>query len=224
MVVDATAAKPTFAARIEEMESANNQIRAFWEWFTDHESAFKSLSKPDEPFWDLALERIKTVDERLRFELSAAGRALREFVVTAEGHVEAFPVVEQLVDLAPEIEGWVFVALKPPMGFTFTTRYEGTLFEPRHMWFLPLQSPSRPQDFSIRVGIQGLDSRDKTTAHNALLVILDTGLGERAAALDIQYTEVSELPPNPESLGYIELPELSDYIAWRKRTLNSQSS
>jgi hypothetical protein len=212
------------AARIEEVATANIKIRAFWKWFTDHESEFRSLSKPDEPFWDLALEKIKTVDERLWFELSAAGSTVREFVVTAEGHVEAFPVVEELVDLAPKIVGWVFVALKPPLGFTFTTRYEGTLFEPSHMWFLPLESPSRPQDFSIRVGIQGLDSMDKTTAHNALLVILDTGLGERAAALDIQYTEVSELPPNPESFGYIELPELSNYIAWRKLTLSSHSS
>jgi len=203
--------------------TADLQIQAFWKWFTDHESEFKSLSKPDESFWDLALEQIKTVDEWLWFELSAAGSTVREFVVTAEGHVEAFPVVERLVDRAPKIEGWVFVALKPPMGFTLTTRYEGTLFEPRHMWFLPLESPSRPQDFGIRVGIHGLDSMDKTNAHNALLVILDTGLGERAAALDIQYTEVAELPPNPESLGYIELPELSDYIAWRKRTLSAQS-
>ena len=205
------------------MATADLQIQAFWKWFTDHESEFKSLSKPDESFWDLALEQIKTVDEWLWFELSAAGSTVREFVVTAEGHVEAFPVVERLVDRAPKIEGWVFVALKPPMGFTLTTRYEGTLFEPRHMWFLPLESPSRPQDFGIRVGIQGLDSMDKTNAHNALLVILDTGLAERAAALDIQYTEVAELPPNPESLGYIELPELSDYIAWPKRTLSAQS-
>jgi len=64
---------------------------------------------------------------------------------------------------------------------------------------------------------------DKTDAHNAVLMILDTALGERSAARDIQYTEVSELPPHPESLGYIELPELPDYIAWRKRSLAPQS-
>jgi hypothetical protein len=42
---------------------------------------------------------------------------------------------------------------------------------------------------------------DKTTAHSAVLVILDTGLGERSAALDLQHTEVAELPTDPESLG-----------------------
>jgi hypothetical protein len=203
--------------KIERMETADAAIRSFWQWLSDQFSELKTLSKPDEPFWDLALEQIKRVDQRLWFELSDASDVPREFVVTAEGHSEAFPFVERLVSLAPKIQGWTFVALKPPMGFTFTTRYEGTLFEPRDMWFLPLESPSKPQDFGMRVGIHGLESIDERVALNAVLVILDTGLGERSAALDIQHIQVAQLPPNPESLGYIELPELPEYIAWRKK-------
>ncbi len=65
---------------------------------------------------------------------------------------------------------------------------------------------------------------DKRTAHSAVLVILDTGLGERSAALDLQHTEVTELPTEPKSQGYIELPELADYIAWRKKRLASSPS
>jgi hypothetical protein len=200
--------------------TTNIRIRVFWQWFADHLREFNSLSNTDEPFWDLALEQLKKVDERFWFELSASGDVVREFILTTEGRVEAFPVAETTVNIAPRIEGWVFVALKPPMGFTFTTRYEGTLFEPSRMWFLPLESTSRPQDFGMRVGIPGLETMDEIKAHNAVLVMLDTALGERSAALDIQYTEVSKLPHDPESLGYIELPELSDYIAWRKRTRN----
>jgi len=206
------------------MTTTNIHIRAFWEWFVDHQSQFKTLSSPDEPFWDLAVEQLKKVDCRLWIELSHSSDAPREFIVTDEGHIEAFPVAEALVDQAPDVEGWAFIALKSPMGFDFTTRCEDTLFEPRLMWFLPLESSSRPQDLGIRVGIQGLDSMNKTNASNAVLVILDTALGEQAAALDIQHVEVTELPPNPESLGYIELPELPDYIAWRKRPLNHRST
>jgi hypothetical protein len=198
--------------------SEDTQIRAFWQWFLDHQAEFKSLSNPDEPFWDIAAGQLKKVHERFWFELSNVNNGVREFVVTAEGHVEAFPVAELLVNLAPEVEGWAFVALKPPMGFTFTTRYEGIVFDPSAMWFLPLESASNSQEFGMRVGIEGLQSMDETTAHNAVLVMLDTALGERSAALDIQHTEVSDLPPDPKSQGYIELPELPDYIAWRKKT------
>ena len=200
------------------MAGEKHRIEEFWAWFAAHKLEFSRLTL-DEPFWDLALEQIKKVDEHLWFELSRDSHPAREFIVTAEGHVSSFPLAEKLVGLAPNIEGWLFIALKPPQGFQFTTTYEGTQFDPRQMWFLPLESKSYPCDLGVRIAVPGLDCMDKSTAHSAVLVILDTGLGERSAALDLQHTEVTELPTDPESLGYIELPELSDYIAWRKRRL-----
>lgn len=199
------------------MVGEERRIEKFWEWFEANKLAFSRLTTPDEPFWDLALETIKRVDEHLWFELSRDRHPAREFIVTAEGHVSSFPIVEKLIGLAPNIEGWAFIALKPPQGFQFTTTYEGNRFDPREMWFLPLESESHPRDLGIRIAVPNLDCVDKRTAHSAVLVILDTGLGERSAALDLQHTEVTEIPTNPASLGYIELPELADYIAWRKK-------
>ncbi len=202
------------------MASEKHRIEDFWAWFLAHKLEFSRLTL-DDSFWDLALEQIKKVDEYLWFELSRESHPAREFVVTAQGHVSSFPIVEKLVGLAPSIEGWAFIALKPPQDFRFTTTYEGARFDPRQMWFLPLESKSHPGDFGIRIAVPGLDGVDKHTAHSAVLVILDTGLGERSAALDIHHTEVTEMPTDPESLGYIELPELVDYIARRKRRLSS---
>jgi hypothetical protein len=189
----------------------------FWRWFLDHQVEFNGLSKPDEPFWDLALEKLQEVDKRLWIELSDFATKPREFIVTAEGHTDAFPIAEALIHLAPIVDGWEFLALKPAMGFDFTTSYEGKLFDPRGMWFLPLQSPSRPNWLGIRIGIEDLESADERDARHAVLIILDTALGERSAALDIQHTEVSKLPARPESEGYIELPDLARYILWRNR-------
>ena len=200
------------------MERSDIVGRDFWRWFVDHRSEFDRLGEPNEAFWDIALGELKKVDERLWFELSETDGPVREFVVTTEGQIEAFPIVVALVSHAPEVEGWTFVALKPPMGFDFTTRYEDMLFDPSHMWFLPLESASRPHEFGMRVGVEGLGSMDAAAARGAILVVLATALGERAAALEIQYTEVVELPANPLSLGYVELPELPAYLAWRKKT------
>ena len=169
------------------------------------------------------MEQLKKVDEHFWFELSRDRHPVREFIVTAEGRVNSFPMAEELVRLAPNLKGWTFIALKPPQGFRFTTTYEGTLFDPRQMWFLPLESESHPGDLGLRIAVSGLEGMDKRKAHNAVLVILDTGIGERSAALDIQHTEVTELPTDPASDGYIELPELADYIAWRKKRLASPS-
>jgi len=88
---------------------------------------------------------------------------------------------------------------------------------------LPLESKSDPGDLGLRIAVPGLESVDKSTAHSAVLVILDTGLGEQSAALDLQHTELTDLPADPASQGYIELPELAEYIAWRKKRLESKS-
>ena len=69
----------------------------------------------------------------------------------------------------------------------------------------------------MRVGVPNLNQSIERQASNAVAVILDTALGERAAALDIQHLEVSTLPENPKAAGYIELYELPRYIEWRKR-------
>src|SRR5215469_13672049 len=80
-------------------------------------------------FWvateGLAVEQLKKVDEHFWFELSSDRHPAREFIVTAEGHVNSFPIAEELVRLAPKTEGWTFIALKPAQGFQFTTNYEG---------------------------------------------------------------------------------------------------
>ena len=109
------------------------------------------------------------------------------------------------------------IALKPAKGFDFKTDYEDLSLDSREMWFLPLENPKAPSSLGLRVGIQGLERERNIQALNAVLMMLDTGVGERTAALRIQHVEVGPLPPNHESLGYIELPELPEYLSWKER-------
>ncbi len=198
------------------MNSQNKAIDDFWRWFQAHRADFDALIYPETPFWDVALERLQRLDERLWFELSEPDGDSREFIVTAEGHQEVFPLADAIVARAPDLPGWRFIALKPPMGFDFQTNYEGVEFDPRDMWFLPLNSRSRPENLGLRIGVPNYADAEHGHVENAVLVILDTAIGERSAALDIHHLEVAPLPESPESEGYIELPELPRFIEWRK--------
>lgn len=73
------------------MVSEEQRIEKFWSWFVLHQADFSSLASPDEPFWDVALVQLKSVDEHLWFELSRDSHPVRELIVTAEGHVSSFP-------------------------------------------------------------------------------------------------------------------------------------
>src|SRR5260370_7110729 len=164
------------------MAGEKDRIEEFWEWFATHNLEFSRLgTRADEPFWDLALEQLKKIDEHFWFELSRERHPAREFIVTTEGHVDSFPIAEELVRLIPNIEGWTFIALKPAQGFRCTTSYEGTRFDPRQMWFLPLENESRPDDLGVQIAIPGLNGIDNTLPPNPVFVISDPGLHQRPA-------------------------------------------
>lgn len=197
------------------------RIAQFWSWFVQHESDLARVSPDANPALDGLLQSLQRISPKLYFEVCANSNP-HELIVTAEGRQELFPLVDAVVAVAPRIAGWSFIALKPPTGFGFQTSYEEAMFDPRSMWFLPLESPSNPTFLGLRVGIPGFAAVQEQISKSAILVVLDTALGERSAASDIQHVEVTALPPRPEDQGFIELVDLAGYIEWRKGKLAEQ--
>ena len=198
-------------------------ISSFWAWFAVNDAKLRNMRDSEDPFWDTALSHLQQIHPALRFELSDPVDGVREFVITVQGNADLFPLVDAMIAAAPPRAGWNFVALKPAMGFDFVTTYEGVRFDPKLMWFMPLSFEGKPADLGIRIAVPELSEDARRAAQNAVMIIIETGLGERAAALDIQHFQIETLPSEPESAGYIELPELAMYIAWRKRQLQNPS-
>lgn len=192
------------------------QITAFWSWLKAHQEELDALESPEHPFWDELLEHLKLVDDGLWFEVSMPGDGERELVITAEGDWELFPLVEAMVSVAPDLDGWEVVALKPAMGFEFGIQYEGLELDPRAMWFQPLIDEDAPEVLGLRVAMPGFDEEQEQSFANGLLVILDTALGEKSAASDVDVIEVCELPEDPQEEGFLPLPELTSYVEWRR--------
>src|SRR5258706_10558168 len=113
------------------MNGHHEAIQEFWGWFQTHHAEFDVLTDTTDPFWDVALGQLQRLDRHLWFELSKPDGSDRDFIITAEGQTDIFPLTESIVALAPKIPGWQFIALKPPMGFNFNTTYAGIRFEPR---------------------------------------------------------------------------------------------
>lgn len=167
----------------------------------------------------MLLARLQAIDEGLWFEVALPGPGMREFIITAEGRVGLFPLVEAMAAAAPGLPGWTVVALKQPAGFGFNMRYEGVSLDPAEMWFQPLVDKAAPEMLGLRVAGPGYTSEQEQEFGNGVLVLLDTALGERSAATDVDVVEVCELPLLPDEEGFIELPELMNYIEWRKHNL-----
>jgi hypothetical protein len=193
-------------------EAQAKAIPEFWAWLAGQADQLAKLVQPSDTFWDEVLKHLKAIDEGLWIELSRPDGTTREFVVTAAGDASLFPLVADVVSAAPALTGWKVIALKPPQGFEFTTNYEGLPLDPRQLWFLPLIRKAAPAALGLRVGVEGLDPARERDALKGVGVVLDTALGERAAALELHHLEVCALPEAPAAQGYFKLAELAHYI------------
>jgi hypothetical protein len=151
-------------------------IAAFWLWLHAHQAALREMSSPRDAFWDELLPRLKTVHEDLWFEVSVPGKTVREFVITAQGDTSLFPLVEELASQAPEIPGWTVVALKPPMGFGFSIKYEGVELKPDDIWFEPHTSKDTPNVLGLRIAAPGyVEELDQEFCNGVLILLLVSG-------------------------------------------------
>lgn len=194
----------------------------FWTWFKNNNSIYFYLNQildlnKKEKLLNKLLSRLHAYNENLFFEIGGLPNGEQELIITTGGNKEYFSNAEELVSKAPQIDQWKFMALKPAMGIQFVSNYEGLEIDPGHIWFLPLNNKSNPKTLGLRVCIQNYNPENETRFLNGIYQILDTLLGEKSAALDIQYVEIDQLPENPEKDGLIKLDELPEYIKWKKR-------
>jgi hypothetical protein len=93
---------------------------------------------------------------------------------------------------------------------------EKVVLKPGEKWFIPLQEDDLTS-IGIRVCTLNFELIKRFEwLRPAVYKILDTILGEKSFALDVDYVEIAQLPDNPEEEGMMQLSELRDFVAWKK--------
>lgn len=196
-------------------------ILEFWRFFQEHEAELASASTADHPVYDLILEQLQKVDRGLYFEF-CTNAPKKELIISADGEQALFPVVDCVVRNAPDIEGWLIFALKPQLGFPVNATWEGFSVKIADVVFEPLERTGS-DELGIRMFVVGLRPEDVDKAHNALLRVIDHGLGERAFAESVHFTEVLPLPSGSSPKDHIPITDLEKYIEWRNKKLKDRS-
>lgn len=192
----------------------------FWTWFSDNNSPYLFLADMEEDERNRVLielrDQLHQYCDGLFYEIGGESDDYVEFVITAAGQKEVFPMVEELHAAAPEIKGWKIIPFKQPQEPTFTCDYRGYSFDPTKMWFLPLEAEGSPQLIGIEVGVDDFEEMGEQVAIGGVYITLDTMLGERSCALDLDHLQVGALPEDVSLQGYAPLADLPRYIAWMK--------
>ncbi len=189
----------------------------FWSWFVAHEAQLRQLDdSEEETVLDELLDQLESVCDELGFEIGTQPDGVTELIISAEGDREMFDRVRALVAEAPKLEGWRILALKPARGFDFIAEYGDWQLDPDDIWFMPLESDEDPNALGLRLSSPTEESAEDDDFLAACFQLLETGLGEVTLAEDVHHLEIVPLPENAEENGWFALPQLGDYIAWRK--------
>lgn len=202
-------------------------ISQFWNWFKENCKAYTFLNSVDKEVTEKLLNdfliQLHKYCNNLYFEIGGYPEATQELIITAEGDKNYFDKVEKLIAAAPQIDGWTFIAFKPPMPDNFKSTWNDLELNTEDMWFLPLSNTSN-QDLGIRVYFKNQDLiKDHKTLIPLLYKMLDTIVGEKSFALDIHYVDTALLPDDPEEQGLYPILELSNYIKWHKSQATKSS-
>ena len=193
----------------------------FWEWFSAHHSNYLQIGERDEEEADELLnellQHLHRYCDQLYFKIGGLDPETNEFIITAEGNPEFFNMAEDLVQMAPKIKGWKFIALSPPdEELEEIIYYDGLELKPENIWFIPLDNKEEPHKFGIRICLEEYNAAEDEKFFYALNYLLEKMLGEKGNALDIQYMEVSNLPAGTDEGTLLRLEDLPSYIDYRK--------
>jgi hypothetical protein len=122
ILLPALASQPGDAARADEA------VAGFWDWFGhEHEALLAPETAADRrealAYW------LSRVDPGLSYVLETKGRR-NTLIVSADGNFGLFGTAQGLVESAPRVKGWKFVALRPRRKTLTPERVDAVVLDP----------------------------------------------------------------------------------------------
>ena len=196
----------------------DSRCKAFWSWFVNNASRFRIYqeNQEQEQIFDEINQQLSTVHPDLTFEIGPIGPEEPEendkldFIVSADGIREAFPAVERLCKLAPELHGWRVVCFRPRGNIDLPIQMGDAILKPDDVWF---KEDFQNDCVDLTLYIKGLSSYEQSVLVQLSYLLLDNALGEYDVETKIGAIERLPLPKNPESEGlkpFRELPAVVD--------------
>jgi hypothetical protein len=200
-----------------------SKIEAFWSFFKENMGDYANFN---EDYENNPVETSEKVDKLIQelqkfseglFILIKSDNEPKELIVTAKGKKEYFADAFEVVNNAPTIEGWKFIATKPSYGLDFDFELTGVKINPESLSFMPLEADEYPNDVAIRIFHK--EYTQEPSAQQTAVVVgayagLDILFGEVDSVLNFQYIDFDDMP-HPKEKSY-PFSGLKDYIEYKK--------
>ena len=194
----------------------------FWLWFEENKFRFYEIEDMyDKDLYMSFQKKLREFHPQLSFQIGGkTDSPIRTLTITANGKLENFGKVEELVCLAPEFDNWKVRAFKAADGFGIKVNVGGVIFDPRKLRFTPLELIEYPDVSAIRIYMPEYEEERDELFKIGIKALLEACLGEREAAMQINYIDICSQPNTDEEYKMSEdLTLLGKYLEYRKNQI-----
>jgi hypothetical protein len=183
------------------------RIEGFWAWFVKNKDRFEHQDEKE--VLDILYKKISRIKSGLSVEVSGKFEDSRDLVISAEGDRLNFPIVQEIVNAAPEIPGWTITAFRQPSQIDFTLTYRDIEFSVSEMYFCPVIQG----DFlDLIIYVKGIRNHDPNLVAHYGLVTMDHVLGEYACVMKVRHYDFHDLDDEKDIADLLPLKAVGEYV------------
>ena len=202
-----------------------NKVEVFWKWFVYNSDRMTMLNDLEEGQQQMLLDELQHELDRycegLTYEMSEQTKNGRTLTISAEGDMDLFEQVVNLIDNAPDVDWWEFEAFKQPKGKGLKVTFDKYKFDTSKMYFMQLENEEEPEILGVRVALPKV-VKDDDDQLVGVYVTLEALIGEFDCATLIGYLDTVEIPKEPFKEGFKPLDDFPEFVEWFKRTRDAE--
>lgn len=206
----------------KEEDKPIESYQDFWDWFLINEKEFYKIVKKGDGnkittrFFDKIAPKLNELKEGIWYLTGMLNDNTADLILTADGEIQNFYVIEELISCAPKLNNWKFRALKPEheienVGIDMT----GFSFTSDNIFFYANDLKDYPDEIDITLIHDDYNEENKTDIINGCYLFLDNYLGELKSITIIDNIEFKNKSEAEKEL--ISIEKLKSFIVWREK-------
>jgi hypothetical protein len=196
-------------------KTTNNLIDEFWKWLGQNELEYRRIFDDRETdLIDDILNKLIEIQKGLAVEFEKSND-IYVMIISADGVEEYFDIVQKIINKAPLIKSWKFIAFRQPYEKErlqkFVLTVNGYSLDPKQIMFLPIVEEEK---LYIQIFSPDINEETKNKIGYGCLMLLDNIIGEYACVKKVdgyEYYNITEanefeneLKPLTEIAAYLD--------------------
>lgn len=188
---------------------ANNKpqdpVLQFWTWFQLNEKRLKNYPEDPQRYLLEIQTHSKRIVDGLAIELELPIEGIRHMTFSADGNIDLFPIVKEIVQKAPPLAGWKFIAFRQRINSTTANEIAievGDInLEVKEMKFFPVVEGD---SVDVIIYAKGITEENYMEMAYASLNLLDNLLGEYDCVMKVRNYDFHPMPTDKKEIEELQ--------------------